>query len=179
MNVITDLENDFIKAEKWLVGEFAVLKGKIAPIVVEAVEAVKTAEASGIVSAIATALSPITKGLSVEVNDAIIAGIPGALSFALGIEGLPANATPAQILAWEQSVLTAVGGQPLAIAGTWESVFGASLYGIIQTAIASNAGTANAGTLTLAQCMSIVEQAFQAYTAAKAAGTSATLPESN
>lgn len=167
-NILTDLENDLKKAEGWLVGEFSHLKGVIAPAVVKAVDAVDAAEASGILDAVAKALSPVTGGLSVAINDDIKAGLPTAMAIALGIQGLPANATPDEVAAFGLAVLKATGNQNLLVKGTWETNLGAQIYGLIQTAIAKNVGTADAGTLTLAQIVPLVEQAFQLAATAKA-----------
>lgn len=174
MNLLTDLENDLKKAEGWLVGAFSHLKDIIAPAVVKAVDAVQAAEASGIVDAVANALSPVTNGLSVAINNDIKAGIPTALAIALGIQGLPANATPDEIAAFGLAVLKATGDQNLLVKGTWETNLAAQIYGLIQTAIAKNAGTADAGTLTLAQIVPLVEQAFQLAATAKAAASAGT-----
>lgn len=179
MNILTDLEKDLVNAEHWLVDEFGKLKGIIAPAAVKAVEAIQSAEASGIIDAVAEALSPVTKGLSVVINDDIKAGIPVALAIGLGIEGLPANATPAQVEAFGQAILKATGNNNLLVKGTWETNVASQIYGLIQTAITSNAGTANAGTLTLAQIVPLVEQAFQLITAAKAAAAAGNAPEVN
>jgi hypothetical protein len=168
-NIIKDIETGLVNAEHWLAGEFSHLKGVIAPSAVSVVEAIQAAEASGILDAVAAALAPVTNQLSVVVNNDIKLGIPVALAIGLGIEGLPANATPEDIAAFEQRILVATGNKNILVKGTWESNVGAQIYGLVQTAILSNAGTANAGTLTLAQIIPLIEKAFQAIQAAKAA----------
>lgn len=158
-------------AETFLVDEFGVLKGVIAPAVVTAVNAVSAAEASGVLPAIALALSPVTKGLSVAINNQIEAGLPTAIAIALGIEGLPADPTPAELTAFGQAALNAIEkikGSG-AVSGTWQVNLAGQIYGLIQSAIAANAGTAQAGTLTLGQITVLVEQAFEDADADKAA----------
>lgn len=160
-----DFETGFKDAETFLVGEFEVLKGEIAPAVVKAITAVQTAEASGVVPAIAAALSPLTKGLSVTINNYIEANLPKALAIAIGLQGFPDSPTQADITNLGQEILTAWGGPSLAAKGTIPTNLAGQVYNLIQTAIAGNAGTAQAGTLTLGQIIVLVEKAFEELTA--------------
>lgn len=157
MSVITD-------ALKWLKKEFTAVKEvivvKIVPLAVTIVEAIKTAEANGILTVVANVLSSITDNISVEVNTFINAQIPNVLAALLAIEGLPANPTEAQIEAFENSIVTAIGGKSaLAKSQLWTEL-AAQLYILIEGQLQTSGGT-----LTYAQIVADVEAGYTQYLA--------------
>jgi hypothetical protein len=153
-NILQALGRDAKAVEKWFAEAFVDIKTDIAPVLVSVIEAVRTAETDGILPAIANALSPLTKGLSVEVNNKIIAGIPGALAVALGIEGLPTNPTAAQVTAFCDAAVTAIAGKEADVKGSAYTTTVGQFYILIETSLESKIG------LTVGAMIEDVEEAY-------------------
>lgn len=154
-NILKSIGRDAVAVEQWLAKAFQDVEKDIAPVLVSAIEAIRNAEAGGILPAIAKALDPYTKGLATEINNKIIAGIPTALSIALAIEGLPANATPAQLETWENSVIAAIAGKEAEVKGSAYTKTVTEFYILIQATIASPGGA------TVGKVLVDVEEAYQ------------------
>lgn len=160
----TKLGTDIKLAEQWLEKEgtevVTIFKVKVVPLAIIIVEEIKGAEANGIIPAIATALSTVTKGLSIEANVAINAAIPGILAGLLGIQGIPANPTPAEYIAIENEFAVAIAGKTVSDRTELWTMLAVQLYKLISTAI----GAQPTGTpLTFAQIVALVEAGFQQY----------------
>lgn len=157
----------------WLGGILHDIKIKVAPLIVGIIEAVKAAETSGILPAIATVLAPITKNLSVTINNLVQANINTQLAVWLGIEGLPANPTEAQELAFSNAVAVAYEGKKAAetVNGQVEQELGVQLYNIIVKTVGADkvAGT----NVTANQIAGDIEEAYQDYVADQAAAAAA------
>lgn len=160
----------FGTAFAWLKKEFSNLSTKVAPIVVTILSALQAAENTGFVDAIASVLDHVTGGLSDKINAAIKANINKAIAVALAVEAPPdpATATAADIAAWEQKVLTAIGGSALAIKGQLWDTIGAQLYIELQEIFAAGASAP-----TFGQIVTDIEKAFLQYTADQAAAQQA------
>lgn len=144
-----DIETGYTWLKKEAIQVEQVIKVKIDPIAIMIVEGVKNAEADGILPAIAAVLNNITDGISGEVNAVIQAETPKVLSILLGIEDLPVPATPEQITAFENSVLTAIGAKTTVLEQSelWSS-FVTKEYVVINNAL--NGATASS-TINYAQ----------------------------
>lgn len=94
--------------------------------------------------------------LAANIAAAVNALIPKILTVELGIEGLPDNPTPDQILAFEQSIMKAFG--VTSSTSKLYTTLAAQIYGIIQTTLSTTPGT-------FANWVSAVEQAYQDYQA--------------
>lgn len=153
--ILQALGRDAVAVEKWFANAFVDIKTDIAPVLVNVIEAIRTAETDGLLPAIANALSPLTKGLSVEVNNKIAAGIPKALAVALGIEGLPANPTAAQVTAFCDAAITAIAGKEADVKGSAYTETVGQLYVLIESSLESKTG------LTVGAVIVDVEQAYE------------------
>lgn len=154
-NILQSIGRDAVAVEHWFVKAFNTVEIDLAPAAVKVIEAIRTAETNGILPAIAAALKPITGGLSVEVNNKIIAGIPDALAVALGIQTLAKNPTVDQIQAFESTILTEIGGQELAFKGQAYTKMAAQFAILIATSIGQTGG------LTLAVLIADIEEAYE------------------
>jgi hypothetical protein len=156
----------------WIDGIFHGAKIKLAPIVVGILQVLKGGETSGVLPAIAQALSGITKGLSVEINTLLTNNINNAIAAFLALEQLPANPTTAQLEAFGTAVLTAIEGKKATqtVTGQVNVNLGAILY----TAIANTIGADKIANLkvTVGQIAIDVENAYAQWVASEAsAGT--------
>ena len=154
MNILQAIGRDAEAVGKWIGKELTDVEVKVAPVLVSAIEAIRTAEADGVLPAISKALSPITGGLSVTINNDVEAGIPGALAAALGIEALPADKTAEQLTAFGQSVITAIAGQNAAVKGAPYTKTVAQFIILLQTSGATPGGQ------TLGKTITDVEEAY-------------------
>lgn len=155
--------NIFQEALAWLKKEFAVIKIKIVPVVITIVEAIKSVEDNGVLSAIAAVLNTITDGISVEVNSWLQLEIPRVLAVLLGIENLPVNPTQDQIVAFENAVVTAIAGlNALDRSKVW-TLLSSELYISISAKLHQDNGT-----LTYADIISLINEGFKDYQAAVA-----------
>jgi hypothetical protein len=119
-------------------------------------EGVKTALVNGTLGFIANILDTLTKsGIPTEVVNLVSANIDKVLAVELAIQGLPANPTAADVLAFEQSVLAAFG--VTSDKSKLYTVLAAQIYGIIQVQVN------NATAVTFAQLVADVEQAYADY----------------
>jgi len=150
----------FTKIWAWVKKTFNTIKVDVAPIAVGIVEDIKNAEANGILPAIANALSTITGGLSVTINADIQAAIPNTLAALLALEGLPSNPTADQITAFENAVLKAISSKSFQQKSALWTTLAGQVYILIATDLKQNNGT-----LTFAQIVTLVEDAYQQYLA--------------
>lgn len=157
----------------WLGGIFHDIKIKVAPLVVGILEAIKTGETSGVIPAIANVLAPITKNLSVTVNNLVQANINTQLAVWLGVEGLPTDPTPAQEQAFSSAVAVAFEGKVAAasVKGQVEQALSVQIYDIIVKTVGADkvAGTK----VTANQIAGDIEEAYQDFVADQAAATAA------
>jgi len=110
MSLITSIEADATEIGAWFKKEFVVVETNFLPLAVTVTQYAKKAEDSGVIDAIALALSPDTNGLSVSFNNDAKALITQALAIELQLEAVPANATAEQLGATASSIDTAVTG---------------------------------------------------------------------
>lgn len=165
----------------WIGGIFHDAKVKVAPVVVGILQVLKGGETSGLLPAIAKALSGITDGLSVQVNTLLTNNINNAIALFLGLELLPATPTVAQLDAFGLAVLTTVEGKKATqdVAGQVNVNLGAILY----TTIANTIGADKVANLkvTAGQIAIDVEESYVTWVASEAAAgtpvsTSSTTP---
>lgn len=153
----------------WISGIFHDAKVKLAPVVVGILEVLKGGETSGVLPAIAQALSGVTKGLSVTINNLVMANINNALAAFLALEQLPANPTTAQLEAFGTAVLTAIEGKKATqtVTGQVNVDLGAILY----TTIANTIGADKVANVkvTAGQIAVDVETAYAQWVASEAA----------
>lgn len=125
-----------------------------APVAIVITEAVKTILASPTAGLLESIIDSVTgTGIAVSAANAINAKIPGILAAELAIEGLPANPTQADILAFEQRVMAAFNIS--SDNSRLYTVLGAEIYGII------NAQSGKP--ITFAILVADIEQAYQDY----------------
>lgn len=160
----------------WLGNIFHDVKVKLAPIIVGILQAVKGGETSGVLPAIANALSPITKGLSVTVNNLLSANINNALAAFLGIEALTSSPTEAQLDAFGLLVMTAIEGKKATedVKGQTNVLLGAILY----TTIANTIGADKIADLkvTAGQIATDVEESYVDWQTQEAAAADPSTP---
>lgn len=104
------LEQDAIELKTWVKKKFVVIQTDFLPIAVAVTEFANKAEGSGVMDAIALALSPDTNGLSVELNNEAKTIITAGLAIELKLEAVPDDATPEQLGATATAVDTAITG---------------------------------------------------------------------
>lgn len=136
--------SDILKPFKWLATVFVSHVVSAAPVAVTITEGIKTLLANPVIGFLENIADTIT-GTQIPTNlaNAINAIIPKILAVELGIEGLPVNATPAQVLAFEQAVMAAF--NVTSNNSKLYTELGAQIYGIIQASIES--GVTNFATL--------------------------------
>ena len=125
-------------------------------VAISVTEGVKTALVNGTLGFIADIADGLTKSqVPTEIVTLISNNIDKLLAVELAIQGLPANPTAADVLAFEQSVLKAFG----VVSNTSKlyTTLAAQIYGIIQTEINKNTS------LTFAELVADVEEAYQDY----------------
>lgn len=129
-----------ISVFSWLGKVFVSHAVSTAPVAITITEGIKALLANPVAGFLENAADLIT---GTNLPTAAVAYIqqllPKVLAVELAIEGLPENATPAQVLAFEQAILAAF--DITSNNSKLYTVLGAQIYGIIQSNIA--AGTTN------------------------------------
>lgn len=145
----------FIQAWTWLKKNFIDHIQSAAPVAIVITETIKTLLANPVASLLENIADTITgTQLPTNIANQITAIIPKILAVELGIEGLPPNPTPDQILAFEQAVLKAFNVN--SNNSKLYTELAAQIYGIIQTAAAT-------GVNNFATWVDAVEQMYAAY----------------
>lgn len=148
----------FTKVGAWISKVFNGALRDADQIAIVTTEAVKTALVNGVAGFIAEVLDGLTKSqVPTEILTLVQNNISKILAVELGIQGLPANPTEADILAFEQSVLTAF--SVTSDKSKLYTTLAAQIYGIIKTQ--ADSGTS----FTFAQLVSDVESAYADYVA--------------
>ena len=146
------LFSDILRPFKWLAGVFVSHTVSAAPVAITITEAIKTILANPITGFLENVADAITgTQVPTSIANAINGIIPKILAVELSIQGLPPNPTEAQILAFEQQILTAFN-----IKSNNSKLYtelGAQIYGIIQTTEAT-------GNTNFAGWVSAIEQAY-------------------
>jgi hypothetical protein len=157
---MSTVEKDIQELEAWFQKEWNTVQDKVIPVVIKAMQDIRLAETSGILPVIATALAPITKGLSVEINDFINQESINILADALAIQQVPIlkTATEEEILAFESAIALALGGKSFQKASAIYVKVTADWYIMIKDALNENNGT-----LGYAQIVSLIFDMYQKY----------------
>lgn len=159
----------FLQAWSWFKKNFIDHIQSAAPVAIFITETVKTILANPEVGFLLTLANSITgTNLPTAIANDITAIIPKVLAVELGIEGLPPNPTPDQILAFENAVMKAFNVN--SNNSKLYTELAAQIYGIIQTAIAS-------GVNNFATWVTAVEQMYLDYQ--KDLGANANIASSN
>lgn len=154
----------FIRAFQWLSKNFvdhAVSAAHVAVTVTEAVKAILANPAVGILENIADAVTGTQ--IPTQLVGLINGAIPKILAVELSIQGLPANPTEADVLAFEQDIL-----KTFSVNNNNSKLYteiAAQAYGIIQTNIAN-------GTTNFASWVIAIQQIYADYKLDLAANTS-------
>lgn len=144
---------------------FKFVKTDAAKVAIAVTEGVKTALLDGVLGFVAEIVDGLTKSqVPTEIVALIQANIYKILAVELAIQGLPDSPTEADILAFEQDVLTAFG--VVSDKSKLYTVLASQIYGIIKAQV--DAGTK----LTFAQLVVDVEQAYADYLADQATDNS-------
>lgn len=137
-----------------------------APIAVTITEAVKTILSNPVTALLENIFDAVTgTKIAVDAANLINAQIPKILAAELAIEGLPDNPTPADILAFENRILSAFDVK--ADNSRLYTVLGAQIYGIINTTVQSGKP------VTFAVLVEDIEAAYADYKADLAANVPA------
>lgn len=151
------LISDLVTAWSWLKTKFIdhIQSGdKVAIVITQTIKTLLTNPIAGFLENIADTVT--NSQLPTAIVNTLIGIIPKILAVELGIQGLPDNATPAQISAFEQSVMAA-----FSVTSNNSKVYttlAAQIYGIIQASIAN-------GKTNFADLVADVEQAYADYQA--------------
>jgi hypothetical protein len=146
----------FTKIGAWFKKEFSDILQDADKVAITLTEGIKTALVGGVLGFMAEGLDFLTKSnVPTEIVTLISNNIDKVLAVELAIQGLPATPTAADILAFEQRVLTAFG--VTSDTSKLYTTLAAQIYGIIQTQ--NQAGTK----FTFAVLVDDVEQAYQDY----------------
>jgi len=143
----------------WFAKAFNSIKDDADTVAITLTQYLKVALDSGLLKTIADL---IPGGLGKDVITVLQNAIPKILALELGLQGLPDNATPEQIQAFILSIEQAVGGKDFQAKSAFWTKFSVQVYSLIQTEINKSPDHA---TLTFAQIVSIVEEAYQQYMA--------------
>lgn len=132
MSIISDIT----RAWSWLTKNFVSHTESAAHVAVTVTEAVKTLLANPVTGILVNIADAVTgTQIPASIANTINGIIPKILAVELGIQGLPSNPTEAQILAFEQSILSTFN-----IASNNSklyTVLAAQVYGIVQSTIAN------------------------------------------
>lgn len=151
---------------KWLASKIAAGAKVTVPIAVTITEAIKTILANPVTNFLVNIADVVTgTNIPTDVANSVNAIIPKILAAELAVEGLPSNPTEADILAFEQRVLSAFNLN--SDNSRLYTVLGAQIYQIVDTTVQS-------GNVTFATLVSDVETAYQDYQADLAANASVT-----
>lgn len=146
----------FSKIGSWLSKVFKYVETDLDKIAISVTEGIKTALNDGVLGFIANVLDGLTKSnVPTEIVNIVSANIYKALAVELAIQGIPADPTSADILAFEQSVLAAFN-----VTSDKSQVYttlAAQVYGILQVQVNNNTS------FTFAVLVNDVEQAYQDY----------------
>jgi len=153
----------FSKVGSWLAGAVKTVGNALKfvetsadKIAISVTEGVKTALLDGVLGFIADVLDGLTKSqVPTEIVTLVQNNIYKILAVELAIQGIPANPTPADILTFEQAVLTAF--NVTSDKSKLYTTLAAQIYGIIQTQANSNTQ------FTFAELVADVEQAYGDY----------------
>ena len=156
-------------AGKCIGGIFKDIQTHVAPVAVTIVEAIKGLSDAGILSDVATVIGGV---LPKAIVTLIQAELPKILADLLAIEGLPANATPDQIKAFTDAIITSFASKSFQEKSELYTKLGVQVYNLIETQV--NANPANAS-LTFAQIVAIIEESYQAYLADQADAAATTV----
>lgn len=158
--------SSILKPFKWLAGVFVSHIVSAAHVAVTVTEAVKTLLANPMVGLLENIADAVT-GTNVpsHIADAINGIIPKILAIELSIEGLPADATEAQVLAFEQAILKAF--NVTSNNSKLYTEIAAQVYGVIQTNISN-------GNTNFANWVTSIEQVYLDYQKDLAANASVT-----
>lgn len=144
-----------ISAWSWFKKTFVDHTQSAASVAVTVTETIKVLLANPVVNLLENVLDTVTgTQIPAEIATKINSIIPKILAVELGLQGLPANATADQILAFENSILKAF--DVTANNSKLYTVLSAQIYGIVQNAIAN-------GTTNFAGWVDAVEQAYLDY----------------
>lgn len=147
----------FSKIGSWLKKVFTSIERDVAPIAVAITEALQQSlkdGTAGFIAKMVETIFPQVHGLPEQVVAILQKTVPKVLAAELALEGIPANPTEADILAFEQKVLGA-----FAIADNKSKLYttlASQIYGDIQTYIGGPSHK-------FADIVAMVEQAFQQY----------------
>lgn len=146
----------FTKIGAWFAKIWKSLKESGIQVAVTITESIKSALDSGSVGWFATLIEevfPVTGKIPEEVVAALKANIVKILAAELAVEGIPDNATAADIQTFENNVLAAF--KVTDAKSKLYTTLAAQIYGIIEAH--------NGNTWTFAQLVAAVEQAYQDY----------------
>jgi hypothetical protein len=151
MSIFTDLT----RAWSWFTKVFVSHAISAAQVAVTLTETLKTILANPVTGFLVNMADAITASqVPSNIANLINSYIPKLLAVELSIEGLPANPTEADILAFEQRIMTAF--NVTSNNSKLYTLFGAQVYGIIQQNIAS-------GNQNFAGWVVAIEQAYTDY----------------
>lgn len=169
MSIFKKIIEELTVIGKWFAKEAISVETVAAPIAVSIGEGLKTAEADGVLPMIAEVVDGATgTSAGTEANTIIQNAIPEVIAFGLGIQGLPADKTPAQIQAFCANVVTAIAGLSAFNKSKFFINFGSDVYVIVQTALGQTYPS------TYAEVQDIIQKAYVAYQTEKANATIAT-----
>lgn len=156
MSIISAIGKAVSSAAKWVGAGFRTIKQDGAKIGVSILEGYKTDVENGVIPCIATIIDVI---FSTHVAADVVAGlnkeVPKLLAGALLVEGLPDNATPDQLEAFNNAAYTAFTGLPANAKSRFYATFSADIYAFVQTL------SADGGKLTYAELMAASQKAYQ------------------
>lgn len=139
----------------WFKRNFIDHSKSAASVAVTITEVVKSILANPVTGFLENIIDGITHtGIATEVGSLISAQIPKVLAVELAIEGLPDNATPEQIAAWEQKVLAAF--NVTSDKSKLYTTLSAQIFNIIKEKLAD-------GKLTFAEAVQVVEESYLDY----------------
>lgn len=163
MNILQDLGHDAQVVGKWLSKEFKSVEVDGDKIAIAITEGIQSALKSGVVTEVADvieAVFPGVKNLPTEIVAGLNVLIPKILASELALQGLPANATPQDVLDFEQKVLAAF--NVVSDKSKLYTTLAAQVYGLLldyQKIVNPS----------FADKVNVVENAFKLYVADKAA----------
>lgn len=163
------LFQNIFKPFVWLYKQIAAGVKTEAPIAVTITEAIKTILANPVTSLLENIFDAVTgTTIAVDAANQITTLIPKVLAAELAIEGLAANPTQADVLAFEQRVLAAFNVK--SDNSRLYTVLGAQIYGIV------NAQVQSGQPLTFAVLVADIEAAYEDYKADLAANEKPVAP---
>lgn len=129
----------FVNVFAWFKKVFISHTSSAASVAVTITETVKVLLANPLVKFVENLADGITHTqLPTQIANAVSNAIPKVLAVELGLEGLPDNPTPEQVLAFEQSILGAFNVK--SDNSKLYTILSAQIYGIIQTTLQTTPG---------------------------------------